>query len=93
MKYSRLKSFLEPSPALERILDDINCPNKLNVTHLQSWQFFVGWLQIQDTVAWLSGSLVLPATCDSKDYQLHSYNTLSKIAIHAAIIEKIVTNK
>jgi hypothetical protein len=34
-------SFLEPIPALQRILDDINRPYMLNVIHLHSWQFFL----------------------------------------------------
>ena len=40
MRYGRPTSFLEPIPSLERILDHINRPYMLNVTHLHSWQFF-----------------------------------------------------
>ena len=41
MGYGQPTTKLEPIPALERILNDINRPYKRNVTHLHGWQFFM----------------------------------------------------
>ena len=49
-RYGRPTTNLEPVPALEKILQDINRPYMKDVTHLHSWQFFLIVDQLKDLI-------------------------------------------
>jgi hypothetical protein len=76
--YGRPTSFLEPIPALQQILDDINRPYILNVTHLHSWHFFLLAEHLKDFILRPRGRRdgTYPENRSNKRYKFDHYHRL-----------------